>query len=138
MQHWHVVGTWTSGLLQCVSDGVFEMSFWEARKSFINWNPCLFSATPWQPIMLQKRLVAWRRKRNTVSLSACLRLRKHGSSKIIETELIECHLRTLVDMERSGFAGLLKDVSKTLELQQMYDLFVRVPSSVDFLRRHAL
>jgi cullin 3 len=54
--------------------------------------------------------------------------------KIIETELIERHARTLVDMERSGFAALLKDESKTEELQQMYDLFVRVPSSVDFLR----
>lgn len=54
--------------------------------------------------------------------------------KIIETELIERHARSLVDMERSGFAALLKDESKTEELQQMYDLFVRVPSSVDFLR----
>lgn len=54
--------------------------------------------------------------------------------KIIETELIERHSRTLVDMERSGFAALLKDESKTIELQQMYDLFVRVPSSVDNLR----
>jgi cullin 3 len=54
--------------------------------------------------------------------------------KIIETELIERHARTLVDMERSGFAALLKDETKTEELQQMYDLFVRVPSSVDYLR----
>lgn len=54
--------------------------------------------------------------------------------KIIETELIERHARTLVDMERSGFRALLKEEAKVQELQQMYDLFVRVPSSVDFLR----
>jgi cullin 3 len=54
--------------------------------------------------------------------------------KIIETELIERHARTLVDMERSGFRALLKEEAKVQELQLMYDLFVRVPSSVDFLR----
>ena len=30
--------------------------------------------------------------------------------------------------------GLLKDVPRTLELQQMNDLIVQVPSSADFLR----
>ncbi|KAL3924372.1 MAG: hypothetical protein SGILL_001087 [Bacillariaceae sp.] len=53
---------------------------------------------------------------------------------MIETELIERHARTLVDMELSGFAALLKDDSKLAEMRQVYDLFVRVPSSVDFLR----
>jgi cullin 3 len=53
---------------------------------------------------------------------------------IIETELIERHSRTLVDMENSGFAALLKDDTKLHEMRDMYDLFVRVPSSVDNLR----
>ncbi|KAG7360505.1 cullin protein 3 [Nitzschia inconspicua] len=53
---------------------------------------------------------------------------------MIETELIDRHARTLVDMEMSGFAALLKDDTKLTEMRDMYDLFVRVPSSVDFLR----
>jgi cullin 3 len=53
---------------------------------------------------------------------------------IIDTELIERHARTLVDMELSGFAALLKDDTKLEEMRDMYDLFVRVPSSVDYLR----
>jgi len=54
--------------------------------------------------------------------------------RIAETELIERHSRTLVDMELSGFAALLKDETKLEEMRSVYDLFVRVPSSVDNLR----
>jgi cullin 3 len=88
--------------------------------------------------------------------------------QIVQTEFIERHAKTLVDLENSGFAALLvqeaaattttgatsgsgiaasddttgnsgggtgeDDGSKLLEMQQMYDLFVRVPSSVDHLR----
>ena len=54
--------------------------------------------------------------------------------RIVETELIERHARTLVDMEHSGFAALLKDDTKLDEMRDMYDLFIRVPSSVDNLR----
>jgi len=53
---------------------------------------------------------------------------------IVETELIEKHARTLVDMETSGFAELLKDDTKLTDMRSMYDLFVRVPASVDNLR----
>ena len=53
---------------------------------------------------------------------------------IVETELIERHARNLVDMDNSGFAALLKDDTKLEEMRDMYDLFVRVPSSVDNLR----
>lgn len=53
---------------------------------------------------------------------------------IIETELIERHARMLVDMENSGFAAMLTDDTKLEEMRDMYDLFVRVPSSVDNLR----
>jgi cullin 3 len=53
---------------------------------------------------------------------------------IVQTELIERHARTLVEMENSGFAALLKDETKLEEMRDMYDLFVRVPSSVDNLR----
>jgi len=53
---------------------------------------------------------------------------------IVETELIEKHARTLVDMETSGFAELLKDDTKLNDMRSMYDLFIRVPSSVDSLR----
>eukprot|EP00543_Licmophora_paradoxa_P017706 CAMPEP_0202461442 /NCGR_PEP_ID=MMETSP1360-20130828/49427_1 /ASSEMBLY_ACC=CAM_ASM_000848 /TAXON_ID=515479 /ORGANISM="Licmophora paradoxa, Strain CCMP2313" /LENGTH=648 /DNA_ID=CAMNT_0049083485 /DNA_START=10 /DNA_END=1956 /DNA_ORIENTATION=+ len=54
--------------------------------------------------------------------------------RMVETELVERHARTLVDMPNSGFAALLKDYTKISEMGKMYDLFVRVPSSVDFLR----
>lgn len=53
---------------------------------------------------------------------------------IIETELVERHARTLVDMEHSGFAIMLKDETKLSELRDMYTLFARVPTSVDNLR----
>jgi cullin 3 len=53
---------------------------------------------------------------------------------MVQKELIERHARTLVDMENSGFAALLKDETKLDEMRDMYDLFVRVPSSVDNLR----
>ena len=52
----------------------------------------------------------------------------------LETELIERHARTLVDMEQSGFAALLRDDTKLEEMKNIFDLFVRVPSSVDNLR----
>ena len=70
--------------------------------------------------------------------------------RIVETELIERHAKTLVDMEGSGFASLLKEVtspstntvggiesidtSRIKDLGTMYDLFSRVPSSVNHLR----
>ena len=53
---------------------------------------------------------------------------------ILETELVERHARTLVDMEHSGFAVLLKDDTKLSEVRDMYTLFARVPTSVDNLR----
>ncbi|KAI2498715.1 cullin-like protein [Fragilaria crotonensis] len=53
---------------------------------------------------------------------------------MVQKELIERHARTLVDMENSGFAALLKDDTKLDEMRDMYDLFARVPSSVDNLR----
>jgi cullin 3 len=53
---------------------------------------------------------------------------------IVQTEWIERHARTLVDMETTGFSALLQDDTKLYEMQQMYDLFVRVPSSLEYLR----
>lgn len=53
---------------------------------------------------------------------------------IVEKELVERHAKTLVDMENSGFAALLKDESKIKETKAMYNLFARVPSTVDHLR----
>lgn len=53
---------------------------------------------------------------------------------IVEKELVERHAKTLVEMENSGFAALLKDETKIKEMTSMYDLFARVPSTVDYLR----
>eukprot|EP00559_Dactyliosolen_fragilissimus_P002965 CAMPEP_0184861696 /NCGR_PEP_ID=MMETSP0580-20130426/6316_1 /TAXON_ID=1118495 /ORGANISM="Dactyliosolen fragilissimus" /LENGTH=668 /DNA_ID=CAMNT_0027359281 /DNA_START=578 /DNA_END=2584 /DNA_ORIENTATION=- len=55
-------------------------------------------------------------------------------NKILETELIERHALTLVQMENSGFVAMLKDDTKIEDMRNMYDLFVRVPSSLDYLR----
>mmetsp|Transcript_19457 Transcript_19457/g.41916 ORF Transcript_19457/g.41916 Transcript_19457/m.41916 type:complete len:771 (+) Transcript_19457:187-2499(+) len=53
---------------------------------------------------------------------------------IMQTELIERHAQTLVEMDNSGFAALLKDDTKLHDMRSIFDLFVRVPSSVDHLR----
>lgn len=56
--------------------------------------------------------------------------------RIIETELVERHAKSLVEMEHCGFKALLAHTQEThLEnLQLIYDLFSRVPSTVDLLR----
>jgi cullin 3 len=54
--------------------------------------------------------------------------------KLVQTELIERHAKTLVEMENSGFAAMLRDVTKLEDMREMYDLFARVPTSVDHLR----
>ncbi|GMI09838.1 hypothetical protein TrRE_jg4936 [Triparma retinervis] len=53
--------------------------------------------------------------------------------QIVETELIQQHAKTLVEMENSGCISMLVD-DKTEDLRNMYDLFCRVPSTVDVLR----
>ena len=53
---------------------------------------------------------------------------------IVEKELIERHAKTLVEMENSGFSALLKDETKINEMRNFYDLFARVPNTVDRLR----
>ena len=55
-------------------------------------------------------------------------------TKILHTELISAHAKTLVTMENSGFSTLLLDDTKMKEMEQMYHLFTRVPESVDYLR----
>jgi len=88
---------------------------------------------------------------------------KSSLIRIVETELIERHSKTLVDMEGSGFGSILKvvasapavrgggggglgggergndsdvviDRQRIADLASMYDLFSRVPSSVNHLR----
>jgi cullin 3 len=54
--------------------------------------------------------------------------------EILQTELIQRHAKTLVTMENSGFAVLLKDETKITAMGDMYDLFAKVPSSVGDLR----
>jgi cullin 3 len=54
--------------------------------------------------------------------------------RILEVELIQNHAKTLVSMDNSGFGVLLKDESKVEVMKEMYDLFARVPSCVEYLR----
>jgi cullin 3 len=53
---------------------------------------------------------------------------------LVQTELIERHAKALVDMDKCGFRELLATTDKLNDMRDMYDLFARVPSSVDFLR----
>lgn len=54
---------------------------------------------------------------------------------ICETEWIQTHAKTLVEMESTGFIALLQDCTQKMEeLRHMYDLFSRVPNTVDLLR----
>ncbi|GKY95814.1 hypothetical protein MPSEU_000542100 [Mayamaea pseudoterrestris] len=53
---------------------------------------------------------------------------------MVQTELIERHAKALVDMDKSGFRELLVTTDKLEDMGAMYDLFARVPSSIDFLR----
>jgi len=54
---------------------------------------------------------------------------------VVQTEWIERHAITLVDMETTGFSALLQaDDDKRKDMQEMYDLFSRIPQSVDHLR----
>jgi len=56
-------------------------------------------------------------------------------TNIVEMELVQKHAKTLVDMEQTGFLALLKDSEHKMdELRNMYDLFVRVPTTLDYLR----
>ena len=53
---------------------------------------------------------------------------------LVMTELIERHAKALVDMEKCGFRELLVTTDKQNDMRDMYDLFNRVPTSVDYLR----
>mmetsp|Transcript_13037 Transcript_13037/g.24484 ORF Transcript_13037/g.24484 Transcript_13037/m.24484 type:complete len:754 (-) Transcript_13037:41-2302(-) len=53
---------------------------------------------------------------------------------ILHNELIKRHAKTLVSMENSGFSVLLKDETKIDAMREMYDLFVKIPASLDDLR----
>lgn len=53
---------------------------------------------------------------------------------ILHTELIKRHAKTLVSMENSGFSVLLKDETKIGAMREMYDLFAKIPESLDDLR----
>mmetsp|Transcript_11033 Transcript_11033/g.18170 ORF Transcript_11033/g.18170 Transcript_11033/m.18170 type:complete len:963 (-) Transcript_11033:61-2949(-) len=117
----------------------------------------------------QSRLQEERVRASTLDLPASTRA---ALLRIVETELIERHARTLVEMEGSGFASILKvvasspaigsvasaaaggggsgrmmpaggdssessvviDHERIKDLASMYELFSRVPSSVNHLR----
>jgi cullin 3 len=53
--------------------------------------------------------------------------------RIVETELVSRHARTVVEMESSGCVAMLK-AGRTSDLHKMYKLFTRVPATLDILR----
>ncbi|CAM9725172.1 unnamed protein product [Ectocarpus sp. 12 AP-2014] len=53
---------------------------------------------------------------------------------IVETELIRNHAKVLVEMENSGCTSMFRD-DKIEDLRRMYDLFSRVPITLEDLRR---
>ena len=52
---------------------------------------------------------------------------------LLESELINAHARTLVEMDTSGSICLMRD-DKMDDLKRMYTLFSRIPSTLDILR----
>jgi len=52
---------------------------------------------------------------------------------IVETEFIERHAEDLVNNPNSGVATMLRD-DRLDDLRKIYELFLRVPSTVDFIR----
>ena len=52
---------------------------------------------------------------------------------LMESELINTHARTLVEMDSSGCVCLMRD-DKMDDLKRMYALFSRIPSTLDILR----
>ena len=52
---------------------------------------------------------------------------------IVETEFIQRHAEALVNNTTSGVATMLRD-DRMDELKKIYDLFARVPDTVDFIR----
>ncbi|KAK2365830.1 cullin-3A [Trifolium repens] len=53
--------------------------------------------------------------------------------KVVETEMIENHMRTLVDMENSGLVSMFVD-DKYEDLERIYNLFRRVPSGLTIVK----
>jgi len=53
--------------------------------------------------------------------------------RIVETELVSRHARTVVEMESSGCVAMLK-AGRANDLHNMYKLFTRVPATLDILR----
>jgi cullin 3 len=52
---------------------------------------------------------------------------------IVEAELLSVHAKTLVEMENSGCVCMMRD-GKLEDLSRMYNLFMRVPVTVDIIR----
>lgn len=52
---------------------------------------------------------------------------------IVEEELVKAHATTLVEMEGSGCKAMFRD-NKVEDLKRMYELFVRVPATLEELR----
>ncbi|WJX65599.1 Cullin-3A [Trifolium repens] len=53
--------------------------------------------------------------------------------KVVETEMIENHMHTLVDMENSGLVNMFVD-DKYEDLERIYNLFRRVPSGLTIVK----
>ena len=53
--------------------------------------------------------------------------------QVAETALIAAHAGALVSAENSGCISMLED-DKVQDLQNLYDLFTRVPATVEVLR----
>lgn len=53
--------------------------------------------------------------------------------EVIEKELIDAHMKTLIEMDGSGCIALLQD-DKVDDLSRMYDLFARVAKGLPFMK----
>ena len=102
---------------------------------FILTNPSTWSITHtvthtsfWSPTPSPRPLQEAHRVIHYLSSSSEPKL-KH----LVESELINAHARTLVEMDTSGSICLMRD-DKIDDLKRMYTLFSRIPSTLDILR----
>ena len=112
----------------------FEQVFWGTTQEFYHAESLSYLSSNTASSYVQRATARLEEEKERATALSLPSTTEGPLLHIVQTELIERHARTLVDMENSGFAALLKDETKLLEMGDIYDLFVRVPSSVDHLR----
>lgn len=115
-----------------VYEAEFEKHFIEASKEYYHQESQEFlsqNSCPSYLLKAESRISEeFLRSRNYLCQSTSPRLKA-----VMDNEYIEQHAKTLVDMEGSGLYNLFHD-DKHEDIKRMYNLFLRVPLTLDLLR----